>query len=282
MSPDWRDGLSTLSGMAAKFFSLSPSLAYTDVTFALADESEVSAHKIILAWASPVFEMELFGLPWNESSSDKIKVTDDRGLFRSLIHYIYSPDTLDLSSFSDMELWDMLYLANKYLIRKLTDMLEELLMARIKDMSYKPLLLQHFQLAKAYSIGRALQPIIANKIQKHAKDVITSEDFIHLSLHDATEVLSFDDLRVSEGEIYLASQHWCERNGKDENDAKLLFHENFQSLIKWESLSLDEFETKVYSKSSILEPSFLETLESRRSKFKEVTHQIIFTNNLQR
>ena len=99
MLPDWRDGLSTLSGMAAKFFSLSPSLAYTDVTFALADESEVSAHKIILAWASPVFEMELFGLPWNESSSDKIKVTDDRGLFRSLIHYIYSPDTLDLSSF---------------------------------------------------------------------------------------------------------------------------------------------------------------------------------------
>ena len=271
MSPDWRDGLSSLSEMAAKFFSLSPSnLAFTDVTFTMADLTEISAHKIILAWASPVFEMELFGLAWNESSCSNIQVLDDRGMFKHVIHYIYSPETLNLATFSDMELWDMLYLSNKYLIRNLTVSVVELLMTRIKTMSYKPFLLQHFQLAKTYSIGKDLQPLIENRIQKYAKDILESEEFLLLDLEDAVDIVRFDDLRASEGEVYEASYNWCKQHGEDE--LKNLFQENFQNLIKWDNFSAEEFENKVVPKQNVLKTDFFLSLESTKCEMKEDTH----------
>ena len=272
MSEDWRDGLSSLSEMAAKFFSLRPdSLSYTDITFTLADTSQVSAHKIILAWASPVFELELFGLPWNESSSSNIQVEDDRGLFRSIIHYIYSPDTLDLESFSDLELWDMLYLSNKYLIKKLTVLVEELLIKRIKTMNHKPSLIQHFQLAKVYSIGKGLEPLIKKKIEKCATEILQSEEILQLDLKDIIDIVSLDDLRASEGEIFEACQKWCSCNEDDEYNQQKLFHKNFEHLINWENLSVDEFEQKVDNKQDILDSNLLLNLRSNYSKLKSET-----------
>ena len=92
------------------------------------------AHKLILALASPVFEMEFYGGHWVERDSDRVVIEDDRGVFQELIAFIYKQN-VDFSSLEDLQLWDLLYLANKYLIKQLQTLLEEELKKCIKIVS---------------------------------------------------------------------------------------------------------------------------------------------------
>jgi hypothetical protein len=98
-------------------------LLYSDVTFVLSDGSEVEAHKLILALASPVFEMEFYDRQWAEQGRarlDRLDIVDDRAVFRDLVvvSFVYKQD-IDCSCLADLQLWDLLYLANKYLISQL-------------------------------------------------------------------------------------------------------------------------------------------------------------------
>ena len=115
---DWRENTCTLSELADKFYSMPGKLLYSDVTFVLSDGSEVDAHKLILALASPVFEMEFYGGQWAEQGRDRLDIVDDRGVFRELVSFVYKQD-IDFSCLDDLQLWDLLYLANKYFISQL-------------------------------------------------------------------------------------------------------------------------------------------------------------------
>ena len=79
MSIDWRGTASSLSELADKFYSQPGKLFYSDVTFVLNDGSEVQAHKLILTWVSPVFEMEFYGREWVEHGRERLEIVDDRG-----------------------------------------------------------------------------------------------------------------------------------------------------------------------------------------------------------
>jgi len=111
-----------------KLYSLPGKLLYSDITFVLSDGSEVEAHKLILALASPVFESEFYGGQWLEQTSNKLPIPDDMGVFREFISYIYT-QKLDYTTVFDFKLWDLLYLANKYLVKPL----EKLMGEAIKD-----------------------------------------------------------------------------------------------------------------------------------------------------
>ena len=115
---DWREDANSLSEVVDKLYSLPGKLMYTDITFILSDGREVEAHKLILALASPVFETEFYGGQWMEESCKRLVIEDDMGVFTEFISFIYK-QSIDLSVMSDFQLWDLLYLANKYLIYKL-------------------------------------------------------------------------------------------------------------------------------------------------------------------
>merc|ERR1711892_147026 len=132
-----------------------------------------------------------------------------------------------------------------------------MLMTRITTMDYKTFLLQHFLLAKVFSIGKHLEPQIMKRIQKYSADILGSKEFLHLDLQDAVDVIQFDDLMASEGEVFEASYKWCNLNGENEQNEKQLFNEHFQDLIKWDYLSVKEFETKVAPNENILKKKFL-------------------------
>ena len=191
--------------------------------------------------------------------------------FGVIIHFIYSPQTLKISSFADHELWDLLYLANKYLLKMLITLVEDELRTRIKSMDFKPLLLNHYQFAKAYSIGEDLLPLIEHKIQKHAKDLLMSEEFLSLDLSDAIDVIKFEDLCASEGEIYEACYRWC-KNGLELEEAFLVYQENFQGLICWDLMCLNSFEKHVFPNADLLSTSFIESLMARRDNMMTEEH----------
>ena len=144
MSMDWRGTANSLSELADKFYSQPGKLLYSDVTFVLSDGSEVQAHKLILAWASPVFEMEFYSGEWVEHGRERLEIVDDRGVFRYFICYVYSQN-YDLSCVADLQLWDLLYLANKYLVKQIQKMVEERLVNCMKTCKHKPDILDHWQ-----------------------------------------------------------------------------------------------------------------------------------------
>ena len=59
-----------------------------------------------------------------EESCKRLVIEDDMGVFTEFISFIYK-QSIDLSVMSDFQLWDLLYLANKYLINKLIRKLEK-------------------------------------------------------------------------------------------------------------------------------------------------------------
>ncbi|KAF8673392.1 hypothetical protein HU200_048956 [Digitaria exilis] len=83
--------------------------AEADVTFQVGEET-VAAHRLILGARSSVFMAELFG-PMKEKHASHIQIHDmDPGVFRAMIHFIYT-DTL-----SDMDKGNTFFMAQHLLV----------------------------------------------------------------------------------------------------------------------------------------------------------------------
>ena len=94
---DWRERSGNLADIIKKLYREPPDVrdSFTDVTILLPDNSEMRAHKMILALASPYFEAKFYG-PWSEKYSDTFKVTEvDADTFRTVISFIYSSGDID-------------------------------------------------------------------------------------------------------------------------------------------------------------------------------------------
>ena len=117
---DWRENASSLSEMVENLYSLPGKMMFADITFVLSDGSEVEAHKLILAIASPVFQTEFYGGgQWVENSSARVPIQDDMGVFRELLGFIYKQKK-DLGPLDAFQLWGLLYLCDKYLITRIS------------------------------------------------------------------------------------------------------------------------------------------------------------------
>ena len=141
---DWREDARSLSEVVDKLYSQPGKLLYTDITFILSDGREVEAHKLILALSSPVFEAEFYGGQWMEESCKSLVIEDDMGVFPEFISLIYKK-SFDLSDVSDFQLWDLLYLANKYLINKLIIILQKMLTTKLNESNNESDLVKHLE-----------------------------------------------------------------------------------------------------------------------------------------
>ena len=88
----------------------------TDVTFVFSDTTEIKAHKVILSFASEVFNREFFGsLP----AEEKVEIKDaSREVFLTMIEFIYNKQFI-WKDFHLAFLSSLYYLAEKYDIRLL-------------------------------------------------------------------------------------------------------------------------------------------------------------------
>ena len=144
----------------------------------LSDGSEVEAPKLILALASPVFEMEFYGGQWAEQGRDRLDIVDDRGVFRKLVSFVYKQD-VDFSCVDDLQLWDLLYLANKYLVKHLRKMVEEKIVNCLKTCQHKPDLLNHWQRSKENILGDQFITLLKAEIEVFDEAVFSSEERVY-------------------------------------------------------------------------------------------------------
>ena len=96
---DWRERSGNLADIIKKLYRGPADVrdSFTDLTILLPDNSEMRAHKMILALASPYFEAKFYG-PWAEKNPDTFKVTEtevDADTFRTVISFIYSSGDID-------------------------------------------------------------------------------------------------------------------------------------------------------------------------------------------
>jgi len=96
--------------------------AFSDVTFSLPDNSQLKAHKFVLAMASPVFEAQFFGPFADSSNNNPVTIKDvDSNAFRRLIDCIYKSSTKFLEKEINIkehfqDYWLLLQAAHMYLV----------------------------------------------------------------------------------------------------------------------------------------------------------------------
>ena len=129
---DWRNG-QNLAFLMIRFYNSQDFNSSTDVTFQLPDDSEVKAHKVILAVSSEVFHSQFFG-PFADKTVNIVKVPDNFGsdTFRIMIESIYNSGIVP-----DLEVSEYLALleaANFYLLGDVIDECNKKLSEHVKSL----------------------------------------------------------------------------------------------------------------------------------------------------
>ena len=133
MGAIWRGNSSNLSDLVANLHKAPGSTwdSFTDVTIILPDNTQIRAHKFVLAVASPWFEAQFFS-SWADQG-DTLTVTDvESQTFRNFIEYIYSSGRVKNLATSDY--WSLLEAGHFYLHKGLIQHCNKKLKRHIKKL----------------------------------------------------------------------------------------------------------------------------------------------------
>ena len=118
----------------------------SDVTFVLDDETEIQAHKLILATASPYFEALFYG-PFsnNKESAQKIEIKDvDADVFRIIIQTIYNSgryyEVLQQQHDKADKFIAIMEAADMYLLSNLVDIIAKEIGERVENGAWENIL----------------------------------------------------------------------------------------------------------------------------------------------
>ena len=125
---DWRGGTLNMMNLIWNLHEKPEGQSMSDVTFLLNDQTELQAHKLILAAASPYFEALFYGpLANNNEPVQKIVVKDvDADVFRIIIQTIYRSGRFHIDvKRQDDKFLAIMEAADMYLLPKLVDIMAE-------------------------------------------------------------------------------------------------------------------------------------------------------------
>ena len=126
----WRGKAQGMTGLVQNLYQHQDEDTLTDVTFCLPDGSQLKAHKVILALASPVFEAQLFG-PLARKGVDEKNIRDiDSDAFRRMIKFIYMAEDICKFGYPDAnteDYWRLLEAAHLYILPDLIDVCQNIL-----------------------------------------------------------------------------------------------------------------------------------------------------------
>lgn len=141
---DWRGGDYKMTDLISRLHSRPDRDAFSDVTFILPDDSQLKAHKLVLAMASPVFESQFYGPLVNCSNNNPVAIKDvDSTAFRRLIDCIYRSSTNFLKTEINIkehfqDYWLLLQAAHMFLVSNvMEDVSSYYICEHIDDMFYK-------------------------------------------------------------------------------------------------------------------------------------------------
>ena len=232
-----------MTDLISRLHSLTSSDSYTDITFRLPDGGTVSAHKLILAIASPYFEAKFYGNRWGHHH-DTVEITHvDSRAFRRLLDFIYNSGPLDWDM-ETREYWDLLEVAHMYLVPGLIEHCNEMLCDAIGSVEDIENLIAHVNKAtKLYiheDIAKAGMIALKNKMQ----ETMISNAWPTLQKDIVLILVADINLKVTEGELFTGMVNWCRGNTDTEMEAIEKFQHFFADKIFVKNISETEFINK--------------------------------------
>ncbi|XP_058824698.1 BTB/POZ domain-containing protein 6-like [Topomyia yanbarensis] len=182
---------------------------WTDCQFLVGQEPSpktITAHKLVLSLASPVFETMFFGT-LTEQNDVSIRIVDiEAEVFRKILLYIYT-DKICLDSMDDA--FKIYYAAKKYLLPQVTDQCTTYIKSNIKPTNACLV----YEFAKFYDESALLQSaktIIIN----HTTQVIQDPSFLELDLSTVIMILDQEMLNITtELDLFKALKKYAAKQG---------------------------------------------------------------------
>lgn len=245
------------------------SYEWSDCCFSLSGQ-DFKAHKLILGISSPVFEAMFYG---PLSNNKDIEITDiEPEVFQLLLNYIYT-DKVEIQSIE--QAFELLYASRKYLLDHLSNVCIGYIQTNINvdnviDILNYPDYLQDPQLTS-----------FAMKLFCEHAGYLLQEYKEFISFSSMKAILESDDINIKEVDLIknvLAwTKYYCKQSNLSdsyENRQDILFKKGLFQLLRFQTLSLDEFEEIKIAGSNVLLPQELEFI-----KIKILEEQHILSND---
>ena len=164
------------------------------------DKKIVPAHKYVLGTASPVFFAMLYG---DFARDDLISIDDcDSESFLELLRFLY----YDQVNLTDLNILDILYLANKYIVPVLST----------ECVNY---LLENVQTENVLDVLNATVCFGETRLEKHCwsilsrrtSEILMSESFLEIDEQLLINILQKNCLNVLEIDVFHAVKLWAEK-----------------------------------------------------------------------
>lgn len=200
---------------------------FSDITLVI-DNSEIPAHKIILASSSDYFRALLFcGLQESQSSKISLKCSNER-LFKQLLKYVYT-GKMSLTEMSVQQILEIFQMSHEYNFKALNETISKHL---ISILSLKNVCI-FYDLSNFYEIDE-LRTACLHFLDHNAEQVLKQENFLRLSKTNLKSILLRESFCANELSILVALNHWIKAN--PEEDGKVLYQQIRMNLIDLEQL----------------------------------------------
>ena len=95
----------------------------------------------------------------------------------------------------------------------------------------------HLERAKEMTIGDKFHDLIKGEIEVNAEAVIASQNFLQSRREEAKEIIKYENLHLTEGQIFKHAAEWCWNHCPAEEEAEKEFKAEFLNLISFENIS---------------------------------------------
>ena len=84
-------------------------------------------------------------------------------------------------------------------------------------------LIKHYEKTKYTEFGKELQSLVKEKVELNFSKLLDSEHLSDVALELMKEILGWDNLRATEGQIFKAAAQFCLRESTSVSEAKEMF-----------------------------------------------------------
>ena len=238
-----------------------------DVTFVTSNNGRVTAHRAVVAAASPVLHAMLYGSMKESIDKEIVLPSVDTDTLECSLSFIYT-GKLEVNSDN---CYKILEAANYFNI----DMLE----SRCVDFIVTLLSSENCCSIACFAAEKSIDSLLekCNRYMKnsffHISKIVCTPEFKHLPLQSIIEICNSSDIYIKEIDLFLAIKEWVSNQSLLPKDAK----EKIFKLIRYPLISSTDLIEKV-GPTELVDPSIfkvaLQYRLSSRKRFKGLQDQI--------
>ena len=195
---DWRNSRKALKDRLE--FLVNNEFA-SDIKFTLKTGDKIFAHKFPLSVASPVFAAMFHGALATKEDVIKILDCDRKEIFVEFLKYLYS----EQCKLNWDNVFDILYLAKKYLVSTLVEVCVKFLSQDISINNALSILQQANKFGE-----KALKQKCMKFLCPNVREILKTKNFIHLDRDTLKVILERDELDIREIELFKFIEAWCD------------------------------------------------------------------------